>query len=242
MEEDTESELDGSDADHDPEDKPVEDETSELSDLDWSDDLGEPAILYNENTGTVCGAAYLKALKQDPDYGEGAIIREPFYRNAEGFILKSHLYHRPRVNIPKGQVRIRGELYDMRELLFHTSHGRLVHFGTTKTYNDLRQGTFWAGQWKQVQRFVASCDVCQRTKQSTQKPAGLARMLTIPDRRWESISIDFVGPFPASGGMESIMIIVDRFSSAIILIPHAEGIPSKGHLPGTHHGDLFSPR
>jgi hypothetical protein len=223
MEEDTESELDGSDADHDPEDKPVEDETSELSDLDWSDDLGEPAILYNENAGTVWGAAYFEALKQDPDYGEGAIICEPFYKNAEGFILKSHLYHRPRVYIPKGRVRIRGELYDMRELLIHSTHGRLAHFGTTKTYNDLRQGTFWAGQWKQVQRFVASWDVCQRTKQPTQKPEGLARMLTIPDRPWESISIDSVGPFPASGGMESIIVIVHRFSSAIRLIPMHKG-------------------
>jgi hypothetical protein len=221
MEEDTESELDGSDAEHDPEDEEEEEEQeeSELSELEWGDGFGEPAIIYNESPHTVWGRSYQEALRQDPDYGENAILREPFHRNEDGFILKSHSYHRPRVYIPKGQVRIGGELYCMRELLINAAHGRLGHFGTGKTYNDLRKETFWPGQWKQVQRFIQKCDTCQRTKLPTQKPPGIARMLQIPDHPWKSISIDFVGPLPVSGNMKHILVVVDRFSSAVRLIP-----------------------
>ena len=44
-------------------------------------------------------------------------------------------------------------------------------------------------------------------------------MLQIPDSPWKSISIDIVGPFPTSGSMEAIMVVVDRFSSAVRLLP-----------------------
>ena len=184
MEEDTESELDGSDAEHNTEEEKEEDTLPELSDLDWPEEPEEPAIIYYETSDTVWGKAYLEALKQDPDYGDSSIIRKPFFRNPNGFIIKAHAQHKPRVYILKGRVRIGGELYDMRELLIHSTHGRLGHFVTTKTYNDLRRETFWPGQWKQVQHHVASCDICQRTKLPTQKPPGIARILQIPDSPW----------------------------------------------------------
>ena len=56
MEEDTESELDGSDAELDPEEE-EEDEQSELSDLDWPEEPEEPAIIYHETSDTVGGKA-----------------------------------------------------------------------------------------------------------------------------------------------------------------------------------------
>lgn len=44
--------------------------------------------------------------------------------------------------------------------------------------------------------FCDSCEVCQRTKGDTQKPTGKLHNLPIPNAPWESIGMDFVGPFP----------------------------------------------
>jgi hypothetical protein len=39
-------------------------------------------------------------------------------------------------------------------------------------------------------------------------------------RPWESITIDFLGPFNVSNGYQHIMVVMEQFSSAIILVPH----------------------
>jgi transposase InsO family protein len=219
--------LDGSDMDHDrsdhednnDDDHYHNDDPDDLSTLDYWDNTTEPNIIANEDGTTFWGKCYFGALQQDLDFGEGTQLREPFYRNQDGFILKRHDHRRPRVYIPKGRIRIGGEEYDMRELLIHSAHGRLGHFGLKKTYNDLRDQTIWRGQWEQTRRFIQRCDVCQRTKQPTQKPAGIAQMLQIPDGPWQSISIDFLGPLPLSNDYRHVMVVVDRFSSATRLIP-----------------------
>ena len=159
--------LDGSDMEHDRSEDENDnnhyhdnDDPDDLSTLDYWDSEAEPNIIANEDETTFWGKCYFGALQQDPDFGEDTQLREPFYRNAEGFILKRHAYRCPRVYIPKGRIRIGGEEYDMRELLIHSAHGRLGHFGLKKTYNDLRDQTIWRGQWEQTRRFIQRCDTC----------------------------------------------------------------------------------
>ena len=206
--------YDGSDLEHDR----SEEEETDL-DEDWDERTGEPNIIYNEDATTYWGRCYFEALQQDPDFGESTILREPFYRNAEGFILKRHHHQPSRVYILKGKVRIGGELYDMREMLVHSAHGRLRHFGLSKTYHALRRETIWTGQWEQTKKLLQRCDACQRGNQPTQKPAGIAQMVQVPDRAWESIAIDVLGPLPLSANMRHVLVVVDRFSSAVRLVP-----------------------
>ena len=39
---------------------------------------------------------------------------------------------------------------------------------------------------------MESCEICQATKSSTQKPVGLLTTLTVPPRLWIKIAIDFL--------------------------------------------------
>jgi hypothetical protein len=108
---------------------------------------------------------------------------------------------------------------NIRLMLIEAIHEMLGHAGTDKTWSKLRKSVYWPLMYDDVKGYCQTCDTCQRNKQSTTKPAGPARTMPIPSRPWESIAIDFMGPFNTSNGFKNIMVIQDRFSSSIIIEP-----------------------
>src|SRR3979490_245255 len=57
------------------------------------------------------------------------------------------------------------------------------------------------------------------TKSSTQRVPGLLHSLPIPARPWESIAMDFVGPFPESGDCDYLWVVICRLPSMVHLVP-----------------------
>ncbi|TDL21790.1 hypothetical protein BD410DRAFT_697835, partial [Rickenella mellea] len=45
-----------------------------------------------------------------------------------------------------------------------------------------------------VKAFCESCSTCQTGKSTNHPPYGLLKTLPVPNRPWESIGIDFIGP------------------------------------------------
>lgn len=86
------------------------------------------------------------------------------------------------------------------------------HFGRDKTFQLISFSYFWPRLFKEVQRFVSRCHVCQVSKGSATN-AGLYMPLPIPSKPWTDISMDFVVGLPRTQqGMDSVFVIVDRFS------------------------------
>ena len=56
------------------------------------------------------------------------------------------------------------------------------HFGYLKTLHRVRHDFFWKGMVKDVKLHVQCCEVCQRVKVSTSKPAGLLQPLPVPNK------------------------------------------------------------
>src|SRR5436853_2670962 len=52
-----------------------------------------------------------------------------------------------------------------------------------------------------------------------QKPAGTAQVIQIPQRPWQSLSMDVLGPLPLSKGYRNHLVVVDRFSTAVRTAP-----------------------
>ena len=67
-----------------------------------------------------------------------------------------------------------------------------VHPGSTKMYRDLRQHYWWSRMKVDVADFVARCLTCQQVKAEHQHPGGYLQPLTIPEWKWERITMDFV--------------------------------------------------
>ena len=56
---------------------------------------------------------------------------------------------------------------------------------------------------------MQECVKCQQNKVQHQKKPGELHLLEIPQRPWQEISIDIVGPLPKSNEMNVIVVIVD---------------------------------
>jgi hypothetical protein len=62
-------------------------------------------------------------------------------------------------------------------------------------------------------RYVSECDTCQKVNVDYVKPRGLLQPLSIPDWKWDDISMDFImGLLLTTHKFDSILVIVDRLS------------------------------
>ncbi|TYK14625.1 putative integrase [Cucumis melo var. makuwa] len=63
-----------------------------------------------------------------------------------------------------------------------------------------------------IKRYVDQCEVCQRNKYEATKSAGVLQPLPIPDKILEDWTMDFIEGLPKAGGMNVIMVVVDRLT------------------------------
>ena len=87
-----------------------------------------------------------------------------------------------------------------------TLHGRIIeqahtivgHFGPLKTSEYIRRWYWWPRLQYEVEKYCDSCEHCVRSKGEYRSPRGKLHSLPTPWRPWESIGMDFIGPFPRS--------------------------------------------
>ena len=96
------------------------------------------------------------------------------------------------------------------------------HLGIKRTEELISRNFWWPKMHEDITKFVNSCDQCARNKVNRHKRYDLLRPLEIPDRPWKSIELDFLCGLPESKKYTVIMVVVDRFSKMIHLIPFKE--------------------
>ena len=98
--------------------------------------------------------------------------------------------------------------------------------GQNKTIELIRREYVWPGLRTFVKDYCKSCTTCMRSKPQRHRPYGFLKQLPIPERPWNSISMDFIEKLPTSGGYDAILVIVDRLSKQGIFIPTYDTITS----------------
>ena len=66
--------------------------------------------------------------------------------------------------------------------------------------------------YKDIQKYVAECDTCQRNKSENVVTPGLLHPLHVSNQKWEEISMDFIEGLPLSKGKGKIFVVVDRLT------------------------------
>ncbi|KAL0551242.1 hypothetical protein IC582_010328 [Cucumis melo] len=95
-----------------------------------------------------------------------------------------------------------------------------MHPGSTKMYQDLKRVYWWRNMKREVAEFVSKWLVCQQVKAPRQKPAGLLQPLSIPEWKWENVSMDFITGLPRTlRGFTVIWVVVDRLTKSAHFVP-----------------------
>jgi len=120
------------------------------------------------------------------------------------------------------------DLDDLRlqVLRYQHNHPLAGHFGQNRTLELIRREYTWPGLRTFIKDYVWSCTSCTRAKTPHHRPYGLLKQLPIPEKPWNSISMDFIEQLPSSTGFTAILLVVDQLSKQAIFIPTHDTITS----------------
>src|ERR1700720_1453928 len=118
---------------------------------------------------------------------------------------------------------------DLQLRILLNKHDYLLsgHYGQSKTMELVRRDYTWPCVPTFVKDYCKSCTTCTRSKTPRHKPYGNLQQLTIPEKPWNLIFIDFIEHLPSSSGYMSILVVVDRLTKQAIFIPTHDTITSQ---------------
>ena len=102
-------------------------------------------------------------------------------------------------------------------------HDHTGHLGRARTLARLRAKFWFPRMARRVAQYIASCDTCQRTKGENQRPGGLLKPIVMSGEPWRDIAMDFLIDLPMADGLMSLLVVVDRFSKMLHIVPLKEG-------------------
>lgn len=107
----------------------------------------------------------------------------------------------------------------LSEIILDGAHLTVGHLGPLRTSEYIRHWYWWPRMGKDIEKFCMSCGHCQTTKTGNKKPEGLLHSMPIASYPWESVGMDFVGPFPKCLGYDYMLVVICRMTSMIHLTP-----------------------
>jgi len=138
------------------------------------------------------------------------------YSIRDGLLLGQNTNGYENLYVPVGPL---GKGVSLRDFILKTVHEGLGHFLAYKCYSYAACFFWWPQMRQDFVLYCQSCDKCQINNESTTLPYGRSVTLPDPDEAYQSLAIDFAGPFNKSDGYTSIMVIMDRFTSYTHLLP-----------------------
>jgi hypothetical protein len=117
----------------------------------------------------------------------------------------------PRIVIPKSMVPI---------ILDHYHNSILAgHLGVAKTLKKIALRYWWPTLNPDVENYVKSCHTCLRTKVLSAKPPGIMQNRIIPERPFDRVQFDLIGPLKAAkvSRAQFLLIVYDDLTKYAIV-------------------------
>ena len=104
------------------------------------------------------------------------------------------------------------------KIIINHVHQTIGHYGQWKTSNYIQQSYWWPQMATDIEAFCRLCRKCQTNKTDMQKPQGFLHSLPIPDKPWQSVGMDFMGPLPQSQGNDYLLVLIDQLTLQVHLV------------------------
>jgi len=134
-----------------------------------------------------------------------------------------------------GLLRFQGKIYvprspDLRRQIVALCHDTQIagHPRRWKTLELVSRNYWWPQMSRYISQYVSTCDLCLRTKPWRHSPVGELQLLSVPDARWDTLSVDFVVKLPEFSGHDAIMTVVDAVSKRVHFIPTHTTVTAEG--------------
>src|SRR3989337_1276046 len=108
------------------------------------------------------------------------------------------------------------------EIILYNLHKDMTgaHLGLDATYEKLKERYYWPKMFDDVQKYIKSCDNCQRRGKAKRKEELLPLTIGAP---FDKIGIDIKGPLPlTTKGNRYLVVAIDYFTKW----PEARAIPN----------------
>jgi len=146
------------------------------------------------------------------------------YSISNDLLLAQNTNGYQKVYIPLGPL---DEGVSLRDFILQSVHEGLGHFSANKCYSYAACFFWWPQMRQDFVLYCRSCDKCQINNEPTTLLLGKALSLPTPDKAYQSLAIDFAGPFNKSNGYTTIMVIMDQFTSYTHLVPLKDAATSE---------------
>ncbi|QRW26688.1 Retrovirus-related Pol polyprotein from transposon [Rhizoctonia solani] len=101
----------------------------------------------------------------------------------------------------------------------HDNLNQGAHAGYAKTYHRIASVYYWPKMARSIQKYVHTCDICQKAGHRRHGPRGFLQPLPIPQQPFEVVSMDFIMDLPPSNNYNTILVIVDKLTKYGHFIP-----------------------
>ena len=114
------------------------------------------------------------------------------------------------------------------EIIINHAHNINGHFGQFKISQYIRRYFWWQSMSHDIESYWKMCGTCTTSKDTNSKPTSLLHSLPIPDRPWQSIGLDFMGPLLKSNNFDYLLVVIDWLTSQVHLVPTTMMVTSRG--------------
>jgi hypothetical protein len=137
------------------------------------------------------------------------------FEQQDGLLLRNNLIY-----VLEGPIRLK---------ILRECHDNTLadHFGIARTHELVSRTYWWPKMNKLLREYVKSCDTCARSKAPRHRPFGLLQPLSIPNRPWGSIAMDFITDLPTVKTKNSILVVVDRLTKMAHFTPCSKSITAE---------------
>lgn len=147
-------------------------------------------------------------------------------------IKEGYTCHMGHLQVRNGRLFMKDQLFvpkdtevRLRLMQLHHFPPRLGHPGYKSMFEVMSRNYYWPRMRQDLYIFVRACHTCTSARGDNVKKQGFLQPLDPPERRWDSVSFDFIEKLPSSRWKNEnhryILVMVDRLTKAVIL----EGLP-----------------
>ncbi|GJE95785.1 hypothetical protein PsYK624_119730 [Phanerochaete sordida] len=165
---------------------------------------------------------FFKSRWEDPNaHVDSWYAGKRFFRDQDGLLFFRDADFQPKLCVP---ASLRAAVLKA----LHESPFDSAHAGPERLWKKASDIFYWPRMRKDLKRFCATCDVCQKAKPRNFSRFGRLLPNAIASRPFESISMDLIVGLPMSEGFNAIWVVVDRLTKYVLFVPTTSGLSAEG--------------